>query len=148
MKIVNLIFLGLFAVSTVFAGEISIKITNRYLNLPVSQQAGRAKMTFSIKDKAERSFVIRLSATPEYWVFADVSAYKGQTLKIAYDGDIAGLTKIYQSEQPEGAENFYKEENRPQLHFTTRVGLINDPNGFIFYDGEYHLFYQHNPFER
>jgi sucrose-6-phosphate hydrolase SacC (GH32 family) len=128
--------------------EIAIKITQKYLNFPVSQQVERAKMSFSVNNSVERAFVIRLSATPDYWVFADVSAYKGKTLKIAYEGNAEGLVKIYQSEQPEGAENFYQEENRPQLHFTSKAGWINDPNGLIFCEGEYHLFYQHNPFER
>lgn len=130
------------------AADITIKITKRYLNFPISQRQNRATMKLNVNGTEERSFVIRLSAEPEYWTFIDVTAFKGKTIKISYEGDAAGLSKIYQADKINGQDSLYHEKNRPQYHFTTRRGWINDPNGMIFYEGEYHLFYQHNPYER
>lgn len=134
---------------SIFAADISIKITRKYLNFPISQRQERGTMTFEIAGKQERSFKIRLApGEPEYWVFSDVSEFKGKTIKISYDGDAAGLSKIYQDDKIAGQDSLYQEKNRPQFHFTTRRGWVNDPNGLIYYEGEYHLFYQHNPYER
>jgi fructan beta-fructosidase len=40
----------------------------------------------------------------------------------------------------------YSEQYRPQFHFSAKKNWINDPNGLVYLDGEYHLFFQHNPF--
>lgn len=129
------------------ADDITLKITQRYLNLPVSHQTDRKKMSFTIDGKEERSFVIRLApGKPDYWVFCDMDAYKGKKLTISYDGE--GLQQIYQDSQIAGQDSMYHEKSRPQLHYSQRRGWNNDPNGMVWYDGEYHLFYQHNPYER
>lgn len=39
----------------------------------------------------------------------------------------------------------YDQKHRPQFHFSSRKNWLNDPNGMMYYDGEYHLFFQHNP---
>lgn len=39
----------------------------------------------------------------------------------------------------------YQEKHRPQFHFSPPENWMNDPNGMVYYDGEYHLFFQYYP---
>ncbi|MGG1617124.1 glycoside hydrolase family 32 protein, partial [Paenibacillus sp. NRS-1780] len=45
-----------------------------------------------------------------------------------------------------GSRNsYYRETYRPQFHYSPEKNWMNDPNGLVYYEGEYHLFYQHTP---
>lgn len=48
-------------------------------------------------------------------------------------------------EQPGEEANSRNEQYRPQIHYTPAKNWINDPNGMIYLDGTYHLYYQYNP---
>lgn len=47
----------------------------------------------------------------------------------------------------EAMERTIEKEQKPDFHLCTRVGWMNDPNGFSYYKGEYHLFYQYHPYD-
>ncbi len=102
---------------------------------------------FIIDGKIEREFEVSLAiGEPDYWVFLDVSEFKGKNATLQIIEENKAFDKIYQADSYPGEENIYKEHLRPQFHFSTRRGWTNDPNGLVYYNGEYHLFYQHNPF--
>ncbi len=138
---------ALFALS-VQAAELSFKVKCKYLNLPISHEVERRRLTFQAKGVDDLSVVARHSAEPDYWVFKDITAYKGKTLTITFEGPEEALAHVYQADTIRDASTMYREEYRPQFHFSSRRGWLNDPNGCIWHDGLYHLYYQHNPFER
>jgi fructan beta-fructosidase len=49
------------------------------------------------------------------------------------------------SSKNNGGHNYYQEPYRPQFHYSPERNWMNDPNGMVYYEGEYHLFYQHTP---
>ncbi len=124
-------------------------VGKRYLNLPVKTGAAKRQMRFLVGDKAVREFEIELAdGRPDFWAFSDVSAFRGQklTVEVKLPGGSKALEGVTHADAVAGAADLYRERHRPQLHFTSRRGWLNDPNGLVYANGEYHLFYQHNPY--
>lgn len=61
------------------------------------------------------------------------------------------MTDIYTVEHANQFIQQYKDEVnqqfKPDIHFSAPIGWINDPNGFVYFRGEYHLFYQYYPYD-
>lgn len=124
-------------------------IDKDYINYPIQSDAKRQKMFLVSGDDTLFCSDIRIAENrTDYWVFTDVSVYKGQSLTLVFEKNSSGINEIYLSEKINGADSLYSETNRPQFHFTSRRGWNNDPNGLVYLNGEYHLYYQHNPYER
>lgn len=56
--------------------------------------------------------------------------------------DLLKKAREYELEKEKNISN----DERPIFHLTPRVGWMNDPNGFSYYDGQFHLFYQYHPY--
>lgn len=127
-----------------------LMVEKRYLNLPVKNHAPKHRVRLLVDGQTAREFDMELAdSPPDFWVFLDLAPFRGKRAIIEVDRlreDSQALASIEQSDQIKGAENLYHEALRPQFHFSARRGWDNDPNGLVFYKGEYHLFYQHNPY--
>jgi fructan beta-fructosidase len=137
-----------------------ITLAKRYLHLPVKTGAAKRRLKLTVDDRTVREFEIELAATasadeksadekPDFHAFCDVGAWAGRKLTIEV-GKLPirskALEGITQSDELPAAGELYREKHRPQFHFTSRRGWLNDPNGLVYLEGEYHLFYQHNPY--
>jgi fructan beta-fructosidase len=141
------VFSLLLFASSLFAQSRNIHVSKHYLNIPVSRAGEMHVFQIQVGGIQKRELPLRLAEhSPDYWIFIDVSEFKGQTITLSGPSSQAALDGIYQADKIEGADSLYKERNRPQFHFSVKRGWSNDVNGPIFYKGQYHLFWQAFPF--
>jgi len=128
----------------------TVRVSKRYLNLPVKTGAPMQRMVLWVDGKIGREFDIELAeGEPDWWAFMDLTPFEGKRLTLKVDKlppGSRGLAAIRQADHIEDEGTLYHEARRPQFHFTSRRGWVNDANGLVFHQGEYHLFYQHNPY--
>ena len=137
----------LFDSASFFPQSRTFFISKHYLNIPVAGSSEMHVIQIQVKGVQKREIPLQLAEhSPDYWIFIDVSEFRGQTITLSGASSEAALNRIYQSDTIEGVDALYKERNRPQFHFTVKRGWSNDVNGPIFYKGQYHLFWQAFPF--
>jgi fructan beta-fructosidase len=130
--------------------ERTILIEKDYLNLPLLRNGSIMPIHMFIRGE----FVYRINERlapkePDLWLSMPVRKYKGKRVKFTVEPTMldgkGGLRMLYQSDEMLNQENLYNEALRPQFHFSQKQGWNNDPHGTIYHDGEYHLFFQHDP---
>ncbi len=127
-----------------------LTLTRRYLLFPIRGGAGATQVDVRIDGENVREFDAELARTREeadFWSFLDVGAFEGKraTLRLnRASKETADL--VEQSDEIPAGDDLYNESLRPQFHFSQRLGWNNDPNGMVYLDGEWHLYFQHNPY--
>jgi len=132
--------------------ERTLQLDKRYLLLPVKTRAKdvpKQRVTVLVDGVPVRKFNIELDDQPGWFAHLDVSGWKGKqaTLRVENLPETSKAPDLVStSDEVWNAAGLYREALRPQLQFSARCGWINDPNGLVFYNGEYHLFFQHSPY--
>ncbi len=122
----------------------------RYLLLPIKN--GARKLRLCVKDQAGalvRAMNVELADGDFDWQApVDMEGFAGKTVSVCVDRLLEGskgLANISVSNVLPGVLPA-KDPVRPQFHFTSRFGWLNDPNGLVHSGGLWHLYYQHNPY--
>lgn len=125
---------------------------SKYVLLPVEEKAENANVRVVNKDNQTtlRPNVRLAVDNVDYYVPIEIK--DGQLLDIIFYGDrrTKGAVKDFACWKEMKFSNTFDTENRekfrPTYHHTPRYGWMNDPNGMFYKDGEWHLYYQYNPY--
>jgi fructan beta-fructosidase len=131
--------------------ERKMPIRGKYLLIPIDNHS-RDKHNMRIL--ADGTLIHHVDANiahaPEdvdWWGYLSLDGYQGQELSVStlLLETSKALKMLETSDEMRHMQPFKKEKFRPQFHFSQNNGWNNDPNGLVYYDGEYHLFWQCNP---
>jgi len=128
--------------------ERELKVTGKNLLLPITNGKGRGQLTVVVGDQLVHNLACTFPPNKDavdWWGYLDMSEYQGETAKLHIQApeEIAEMIKF--GDELPNLQPLYDEPLRPQFHFSQKRGWNNDPNGMVYYDGEYHFFWQCNP---
>ena len=120
-----------------------ITVQKRYMKFPVSPEMQPKRLLLKQNGQVMADLVCTVDPiSPQFWYYWDAREQLGQTYELIWEPEIDYIPKFVDKVPTEGID---QERFRPTAHFSTSRGWINDPNGLVFYEGKYHMFYQHNP---
>jgi len=123
---------------------------HRFLSLPVKNGASVKNARLVVDGQPVHEFTIECANDqPDWWATLDISPWQGRKISVEVDklpDTSKFLSSIEQSDARKDSDAYYQEALRPQFHFSPARGWNNDPNGLSYYNGEYHLFFQYNPY--
>lgn len=121
----------------------TILLDEKYLCFPVKIGAEKKTVEMLVDGEKVLEYDIEIAESDfDFYGFLCVEKYLGKTMEIVGDFSNDWAERI----QNRGDILKTKDETvRPRIHFTAKRGWINDPNGCVFHDGIYHLYFQHNP---
>ena len=133
---------------------VQINTNQRYLLLPVEEVMPDVRVSMIVNNKEVNVADVRLAVNRvDYFVPLDLSDYAGKNIllkfKLGSNDPIRGKLSAVCCKEMKLSDTFdtgNREKFRPTYHFSPLYGWMNDPNGMVYKDGEYHLFYQHNPY--
>lgn len=118
-------------------------ISGKYLLLPTSRNASLKHVCLYEDNTLVFDFKCKIDLLePTFTAHIDVSQFIGKELEMTVDPDMRVSPRFSNSMDIPDA---YRESLRPQVHFTVKNGWNNDPNGLVYANGAYHMFYQYNP---
>ena len=124
-----------------------IKVENptKYLLLPIQEEKDEAQVLLDTGSKDDTWMDVRLAQNgSDYYVPFALGKGKTATVKIlGLKKDALALSLLKLSNTFDTTNTDYY---RPSYHFTPLYGWMNDPNGMVYKDGEYHLYFQYNPY--
>ena len=124
---------------------VSVSHPTRYLLLPVQEEKDEAQVMLSTGSKADTWMDVRLAQNGvDYYVPFALGKGDKATVKILGLKEGAIATHLMQLSNTFNTAN--TDYYRPSYHFTPLYGWMNDPNGMVYKDGEYHLYFQYNPY--
>jgi fructan beta-fructosidase len=117
---------------------------SKYLLFPASHNAQGKRVYFYIGDRLVYDLVMALDYDkPDYEFPLNVERFRGQTLRLSSEPEMK--IEIRKADTVADGHQAYTGKYRPLAHFTSKHGWLNDPNGLVYYNGKYLMFYQHNP---